>query len=204
MREIVGTKRSMGFPHIMQAASRVKEMLYALYFLLKISSMPATGKYVFVDIDNTVNNQASRLRRFTVNGCCDFKRANRFSEIIRDISLPGSVTFICNLSTHFRIVWFTSRGLPLMPATYYWLKKNGFPIYRLVCTGSMMRKIQFLSLFGRQRSIQFIIDDMKDGYEKGNPQYVMPFKQYLAGNGIKAYEELSTVNIESEMKLGEI
>ena len=181
---------------IKRIVSGFKEQGYSLYFLLSNFLLPKGGQYIFVDIDNTVTNQADRLRRFMKDGRCDFKKANHVSQIIHDIPLPDSVSLIRELSTKFQIVWLTSRNIKLFPVTYFWLRKSNFPVYVLVCTGSMLRKIQFLEIFKTRHSIQFIVDDMKEGHEIGIPNYVLPVKLFLERNNIKVYENLSSVNSE--------
>lgn len=178
----------------------LKEMFYEWYFSCAAFFLPARDWYIIVDIDNTVNNQAERLRRFTVNGQCDFKQANRFDLLMRDVPLPGSASLISELSIQSRIVWLTSRSVNLMPATFYWLKKNRFPVNAIICTGTMLRKILFLQIFAKKHNIEFVIDDMKEGYESGTPYYVSSFKEYLLKNNIRFYEKLPSQEGLMEIK----
>lgn len=170
--------------------TKLNNILYILYFLWNAFAMSAKRRYIFVDIDNTVNNQIERLHKFTINGKCDYKSANRFDEIMGDVPLPGSVPLINGLNTHFRVVWLTSRSIKLLPVTYCWLKENKFSFYGLVCAGSMSRKRLFLEHFVRRHSVDFVLDDMMTGYETGSPVYAEAFREFLDHQKIKLYESL--------------
>ena len=188
----------MVYKNINALKIKVVEKLYNFYFSTMIFALSEKGKYVFVDIDNTVNCQSVRLLRFTKDGQCDFKTANQFNQLIKDIPLPGSVTFVEKLARRYQIIWFTSRSIKHLPATIYWLAKNGFPIHMIIFTGSMMRKISFLEFFTKKHTINFIVDDMKEGHESGKPHYVTPFKNYLVKKNLTFYEDLSALQ-EHEM-----
>lgn len=167
------------------------ERLYGCYFSLVVGFFGKKGTYVFVDIDNTVNTQKDRLLKSVVDGRCDYKRANRFGEVIRDVPLPGASAATLRLARRYAFVWLTSRSLRLFPATYLWLRMNDFAARPVVFTGSTLRKIAFLRMFLREHNVQFIVDDMKEGYEAGSPHYVLAYKEFLENSGVLSFEGLS-------------
>ena len=167
------------------------EWLYNLLFRYCRSLAPRKFS-VLLDIDNIVNNQQARLMKFTKDGICDYRKANGFMELLRDEPLPGSVDFVRQLSRRFQVVWLTSRSVKTALVTCYWLRRNGFPVYILVCTGKLQRKISFIQIFKEDHPIAFVIDDMKEGYESGKPQYVISYREYLESSKIKVYEDLTS------------
>ncbi len=171
------------------------DRLYGLLFR-GCSSVAGPKLAVLLDIDNTVNNQQERFLKFTHDGTCDYRKANGWRELLQDQPLPGSVEVVGRLAQHFRIIWLTSRSIKTGAVTYYWLRKNGFPVHLLVCTGSFRRKIQFIQDFREKHLIAFIIDDMKEGHESGNPRYILPYKEYLERSGLKIFESLSLAEME--------
>ncbi len=171
------------------------DRLYSLLFR-GCNSLASRKETVLLDIDNTVNNQQERLLRFTQGGICDYRMANAFRELLRDTPLPGSVQLVGRLSQRFQIIWLTSRSIRTAAVTYYWLRKNGFPVYLLVCAGSLRRKTEFIQIFKEHHSIAFVVDDMKEGYEFGEPRYVIPYKQYLESSGLRVFENLLSTKME--------
>lgn len=184
--------------------TRVVERFYLHYFFYSVIGFSVRKKYILIDIDNTVNDQAARLLRYVRDGVCNYKLANRLSELVSDVPLPGSVDIVKELSKHFRIVWLTARGARMIPATYYWLRKNRFPVHALICTGSTIRKINFIELFIKNHSVGFVVDDMKEGYEYGNPEIVFPYKEYLRLKNIEVFEDLFAARLGNKFEENDV
>ena len=58
-------------------------LFYQIQFSFSLFCYKKEHTYVIIDIDNTVNNQKERLKRFTKNGSCNYKEANRCIFILK-------------------------------------------------------------------------------------------------------------------------
>ena len=146
--------------------------------------------YILVDIDNTVTVPGLRLSKFTRARQCNYKKANSLIAIIQDIPIQGAGSRIGELANQSPVAWLSSRSIKQAIATYIWFIKNGFPIRISVFTGKMQRKIDFLELFLTKYKLSFIIDDIREGYEYGKPEYVELYKNYLEQKHISYHEKL--------------
>ena len=164
--------------------SRLSSYFYYIYFRSILFLIPKKEKYVFVDIDNTVTAYGGRFLKYSDGKHCDYKKANSFFELIGETPLNGSYRYIKSLSKKKKIIWFTARSIKYLVATYIWLYRNGFPIRLIVFTGQTIRKVEFLKLFLCSREVEFIIDDMREGYEFMNPKFVDDYKKYIEDNNI--------------------
>jgi uncharacterized HAD superfamily protein len=166
------------------------DCLYKSYFNLMLLLFDRKSEYVFVDIDNTVSIQAARLQKFKDRGRIDYRKANKFRNLIHDMPLERANEFTRTLSRRRSLVWFTSRSIKTLFATYVWLFKNHFPLCRIVFTGNSTRKIEFLRKFTKKHQLDFIIDDMRHGYEFGIPRLYSHYKSFLENKNITHFESL--------------
>lgn len=170
--------------------SIIGKILYKLYFQFVILFLREGSNYILVDIDNTVTVPGERLSEYVEGNFCNYKKANRFRALINDPPIDGANIYLDDLSNQYPIIWFTARSIFQIIGTYIWFIKNGFPIRITIFTNTILRKIEFLEMFKEKCNIYLIIDDMKVGYEFGNPEYFEPYKNFLEGNDIRHIEYL--------------
>ena len=172
----------------------LKNIFYKIYFTFILNLFDKNVEYVFVDIDNTINMQFLRLKKYTKNGICNYRKANSFYELMEDIIIPDAIFIINRLKKVKCIIWFTSRSIKHILPTFLWLRKNHLPNYRIVFTGKSIRKMEFLRMFIKKYRIECLIDDMREGYEIDNPQIIVPYKNFVESTGIKLFSNLYNVN----------
>lgn len=161
------------------------DVAYHFYFRLMALSTRRSGVVVF-DIDNTINHQEQRLRRFVQGNFCDYRRANRFAELLRDEPKPAAIASARKWGRRAPVVWLTARSIKSALPTWLWLRAHGLPIHRVVFTGQTPRKIDFLRTFIEiGGDIQLVVDDMQEGYEFDRPAVVEEYRQFLSGRGIR-------------------
>lgn len=162
------------------------DFIYYIYFKLIILFFSGKKKYVLVDIDNTICDQVPRLKKHTVNGHCNFKKANSTREIINDQLFDHTKEYIHKIENQ-NLVWFTSRSIKQCVGTLIWLKKLQLPFKKIVFTGSMSRKIMFLEIFLKKHNVSFLVDDMCENYESGKPLLVDNYRRFLEKHKITFY-----------------
>jgi hypothetical protein len=166
---------------------KVLDLFYDGYLRLMSHSIRRTDVVVF-DIDNTVNRQEIRLKRFVTGERCDFRRANRFAELLRDVPNVAAVEHARRWGREAPVVWLTARSIKTMLPTWLWLRSQGLPIHRIVFTGSTLRKIDFLDVhMSRGGQIQLLVDDMHEGHEREHPHLVEEYAQFVKSQGIRYF-----------------
>lgn len=123
---------------------------------------------LYCDVDNTINLHWKRIRRFTVNGVCDYSKANSYEEVLKDEVLDGSVEAITELSKKYQIHFLTARNYHrAFEVTKEWLDKHKFPYSSIIVVSGPEQKLAHLN------DETVFIDDLSRSHEKNLPYHVL-------------------------------
>lgn len=139
-------------------------------------------KTVIVDIDNTVSDQYSRLKRFYKDGIIH-EDAYLHDNIFLDNVIDDSVESINKLGNKYKIVWLSARPKDQFDITFNWLKKYNFKNDGLILVDKRNDKLPILI---SEKPLVFI-DDMKYDYVKMMPKLCNFFIEELKNNNINFF-----------------
>jgi len=136
----------------------------------------------YCDIDSTVNDHYNRILRNTINGRCNFDKANTREEILKDKVLPLAKESLNILSEKYKIVFLTARAYTnARNITEEWLRVNNFKYDDLIVVNRSIDKIKYLT----EKNIVFL-DDLSKKHET-HPPYTILYQDTI--------KELDRLNI---------
>lgn len=126
-------------------------------------------KTIYCDLDSTLNDHYNRIKRFTVEGKCDFLKASTEKELLKDLPLPHAIDSLNTLSKDFNIIILTARPFPnAQEITKKWLDLHNFYYDSIIVVKKSLDKIKYVD-----SSSSLFIDDLSRKHETNPPYKVL-------------------------------
>ena len=124
---------------------------------------------LFCDIDGTVNTHWNRIRKFTLDGRCDWIKAFSKEEVLKDEVLPGSIQALSEFSKYYEIHFLTARPFnSAYDITKEWLDTNGFEYSSLIVVNNPFDKLRYV-----MEPNCLFIDDLSRKHETNEPYKIL-------------------------------
>ncbi len=126
---------------------------------------------IFCDLDSTLNDSYRRVRRFSFDGTCDWKKAYSEIELMKDIPNMKGKNFIEKYNKDYEVIIITARNFKYSKDfTKQWLDNNNFIYSKLIIVKNPLEKIKYLN------NNDFLIDDFSQKHEIYDPYKVLNWK----------------------------
>lgn len=126
-------------------------------------------KTIYCDLDSTLNDHYNRIKRFTVEGKCDFLKASTEEELLKDLPLPHAIDSLNILSKDFNIIILTARPFPnAQEITKKWLDLHNFYYDSIIVVKKSLDKIKYVD-----SPSSLFIDDLSRKHETNPPYKVL-------------------------------